>query len=605
MPRTRSIRQRGGRSEKKGTPLPYRLALIVLAVSILVVPLIFVPGATDNFRLPKELANESLALLSIALLALGARRLDIRRLGRSPAFQAVLPLVVVAALGIFFTGHPGRAIEGVATLAIGAAALVGWSLAVDGPGRRRLLLATLVPATLLALFAVLQFHRLYEPFEFAGQVTRRLGLTSLAGGAFDLASYLLFPLLIVQVIWWRTARLWQRWFLAVFFLLGLYALLATQTFTVFLAFFAGSLVINTLRPPPRRVVLGVILALTAGASISLHAGPLVERLELKLAYLDDANHLLTGRLDGWRAAWWMLGEHPLTGVGQGVYGNEFANTKLELAAAGTPFYAYHTDAHFVSAHNELLEVAAECGWPGLLALVWGLGIFGHALGRRVAEMRQATPEATPEEADESVLAAGYFSAMLVLALFNFPFHLAIVAYPALLLASGVLASAPRDGGGWSSLVVRGLVVAILTLAWGLHYRQGERQLRADRILAEVEAMTQQASQLGRLPEKLASRNLYRLREAARLDGTRIGIPVAQGWQYLLRGRNAAAVETFEDALKAEPRAEIYANLGQARLAEGNRQAASQAFRRAILLDPQMSKELERQLDELGLRLGVP
>ena len=101
------------------------------------------------------------------------------------------------------------------------------------------------------------------------------------------------------------------------------------------------------------------------------------------------NEVLTGRLDAWWVAERLLQEHPLAGVGFGAYRAEFAAAKLRLISEGVPFFAGHLNPSFANAHNEYLEVGADLGWPGLLALVWGAALVLRAAWRARRHLSRA------------------------------------------------------------------------------------------------------------------------------------------------------------------------------------------------------------------------
>lgn len=144
------------------------------------------------------------------------------------------------------------------------------------------------------------------------------------------------------------------------------------------------------------------------------------------------NELLSGRLDGWMAAWWMFREHPLAGVGHGAFGAEFGETKLAMAEAGWKGFPRHLYPYFGNAHNDYLEVLAELGLPGVLALAWGLWLLGRRLlGRR--RLREAP------DPDFGLALAGV-AGFAVLAIAYFPFHVALTAYPAIALLAWVFSS---------------------------------------------------------------------------------------------------------------------------------------------------------------------
>lgn len=421
-----------------------RLALLVLWALIWLAPLVFDIRTKDNFRLPKELLSEILVLTSLVFLCFklwGVGALDKQRILRHPAILAAFPLLGVALLGRLLTEHPHYVSQGVSTLGIGLAALVGWSLALGAQDKRRLLFGMVAPATLISTIAILQTHQIFTPFEFAGRSSLRRGLTSMAGGALDLGTYLVLPVILAQIGLYRSKSPRQRGMWGGALALCLYAIARTQTLTALAAVLAASLVLwATLLSPRRRAMAGILCLLLSGALV-LGVGPLRKRAFKQSQRLarGEVNSLLTGRLDGWRAALRMLEKNPWLGVGQGAYTTEFADTKVELSAEGVAFFKKHFEAHFASAHNEFLEAGAELGGLGLLALGWALwqlrrGLIWHAGNRSRCQDEEERAQAT---ADLALMRSGGV-ALLVLSLASFPLHLAIVAYPFILLLSWIL-----------------------------------------------------------------------------------------------------------------------------------------------------------------------
>lgn len=426
MSRRSPARQRGPRRffSSPGEALVWALLLLP--------PLLVSPTRADAFDLPKLLASEWLGLASLVLLALGLRhagRLDPGAVWRRfPALRAVLPALVVATAGLAFTAHRGHALRALPDLWIGAACLVGWSVALDERRQRRLLTGLLLPAGVLAALGALQFHDLYRPFEFAaGEETARLGVTSLAGNAGVLADYLVLPALVAQWLLWRHRR--RRGMMALAgaaLALCLYGLATTQTVAALLALAAASVVLWSLLLPRRRALVALAAAAALALVVVAGVAPLRQRIAAKTGELatGDWDKALAGRLDGWWAAAWMAGRHPLTGVGHGAYSAEFADAKIALSEGGTRFFRGQTLVMFANAHNELLEVAAEWGLPGLAALGWGLWVLLAALRRR--------------HGPEAALAWAGCAALAVLAVAHFPFRVALVAYPALIFLAWVL-----------------------------------------------------------------------------------------------------------------------------------------------------------------------
>jgi O-antigen ligase len=410
--------------------------MIFLWFLILLPPFLLAQVAKESFREPKLLASEWMALASVVCLGLGLWRLEQVRLAdlwRLPAVRIVLPVLAIATAGLAVSRHPAHTREALADLWIGAVCLVAWSATLPAARIERLLRGMLWPAALLAAIGIGQFHGWWQPLQFFGLTPgSRLAITSYAGNPGDLGAYLVLPVLIAQEALWRRLRSgesWRRtavWGTAVALALCLYALLLTQTIAAMVAGFAGSVLLWGALLPRRRAA-----ALLAGGIVALVlvialVPPLRQRVveKARAAAEMDLNGFLSGRLDGWRTAAWMLRQHPLTGVGHGAYRPEFVPAKLALLDRGVPFFAGQTQVVFANAHDEFLEAGAEWGVPGLVALAWAGWVLLTSLRKLPAERRP--------------LACAGTAALALLALAYFPFRVALVAFPYLLFLSLVL-----------------------------------------------------------------------------------------------------------------------------------------------------------------------
>ena len=393
---------------------------LVIVSAFLMVP------AKESFRLPKLLVAEWLGLASVLCLAWNLRSAHLRDIWRLPAVRAVLPALLVATAGIWTTAHPLQVREALFDLWIGAACLVGWSAGFERGRLERLLRGLIWPAAALALVGVLQFHRVWEPLRFTGiEYDPRLGITSYAGNPGDLSSYLVLPVLIA--LWTLpSAQGARRWLTGLALALCLYGLALTQTLASLAAVAAGAVVLALLVLPRRKVLMALAAAGVLAAVLVLAVAPLRDRVAGKLQGLaeGDLNEVLTGRLDGWRAALWMMREHPLAGVGHGAYLPEYVPAKLALLDRGVEFLPGQITPVFDNAHNELLNTGAEWGIPGLLALAWGLWVLLRA--------------ARPIDGDDRALVWSGLTSLAVLSLAYFPFHVAMIAFPALLFLAWVL-----------------------------------------------------------------------------------------------------------------------------------------------------------------------
>lgn len=132
--------------------------------------------------------------------------------------------------------------------------------------------------------------------------------------------------------------------------------------------------------PLRRVGLFAAVALAGVLAVGAawwQSPGFAQRMERSMHALRGDVHgldwALSGRLHIWGVALRMVADHPLNGVG--VRG--FRSAYTAYAGADDPFIAGESCAPGQGAchpHQWLLEVAAECGIPGLLLWLVGIGI---------------------------------------------------------------------------------------------------------------------------------------------------------------------------------------------------------------------------------------
>lgn len=438
--RTTSGRPTPGRTALPKSPWNVRAAEGLLWVFVIVTPFLVVARAHENYRFPKLLLFEVLAIASLVLLTFSLRRL--KTLEWRPLLVPALvcaPIPVVASLSYFWTDHPLHVARGLIPLWVGAAALFGWSVALGHQQKRRLLKGYVFVAMFAVVVVAVQTYRAYFVVE-AFRASKRLASAGAIGGVADAATYFAIACLTAQWLAWtsqgRERKLWIGGALLCLVGLGL-----TQTLTGLGALVLGSLVFGWHVLPRRRLVAAVAVAVALGA-ILLIVSPAHQKRFERIGdaarepgkFLDTVvNAGTTGRLDAWQAAFQMFKEHPLGGVGQGTFVAEFAPVKRTLIEDGVTFFKKHrpTQAHFDSAHNEFLEVAAELGLLGLLALTVTLVVLFRQLRRR---WRHANKE---NVANEVFLQASVV-ALFFLSTNYFPMHLAIIAFPYLLILSWIL-----------------------------------------------------------------------------------------------------------------------------------------------------------------------
>lgn len=139
------------------------------------------------------------------------------------------------------------------------------------------------------------------------------------------------------------------------------------------------------------------------------------------------------------------------------------------------------------------------------------------------------------------------------------------------------------------------VTAGLVLLLALQGLRVTHRWEASRIAGAVERASLQATASGSLTPRLVEYNLDRLRGATDLDPTNVHLPILQGSQYMLLGRPRPAIEAYDEAMRLEPRAEIYLNRGKAYRILGDEDAAERDFRTVVELDPFLGNQVRDYL----------
>ncbi|MCP4662789.1 MAG: tetratricopeptide repeat protein [bacterium] len=143
-----------------------------------------------------------------------------------------------------------------------------------------------------------------------------------------------------------------------------------------------------------------------------------------------------------------------------------------------------------------------------------------------------------------------------------------------------------------------ILLPILVLALALQAGHAERRWRASRTVKAVQFLAAQASRGGPAAAPRLHRGLALMRGIAPFDPASVDIPVTQGGLYILLKRPQAAIRAYQEALRLEPRGEVYANLGRAYLMDGEQEPARKAFRKAVRLDRTWVKPFRPYLPEL-------
>lgn len=336
------------------------------------------------------------------------------------------------------------------------------------------------------------------------------------------------------------------------------------------------------------MVLGVV-ALAIGARLAWRA-------------FDSPQRETGARLGYYALALDLLSEHPLAGTGLFTFGRE-------LAAAGSiPPEQPH--AH---AHNLILNIGAELGAPGLLAVAVTVIVIAQVLrrGLAAAETRSARFQVAA--------GAGSLAAIGAHSLVDMPLMApSLVLAMLLALAAGIVPLESQKGFSWQG---RAVIRVVTTTLWAAVVLTGwKAMLDNERYTRGLVAMTD-GSLTDALPDLRAAADAqpwntqYRAEYAyaaglAAGQGDRAAVDEAATayrralerepqhalwWANLAaveweRGERVSALDAMQRAVGAAPEAaDLWLNLGLYSEALGDPLTAQHAYSRALRLAPRMAR----------------
>jgi hypothetical protein len=253
---------------------------------------------------------------------------------------------------------------------------------------------------------------------------------------------------------------------------------------------------------------------------------------------------MEARVDCWRAAVAIIGEHPWLGTGPGTFGSVYPLHKLLSVAEEAQL-----------AHNSLLQVWSDTGVVALVVFValWGVGL---AQGVRLARRE-------PENAIWAALVAGV-SGWLAHGMLDFGLHVPGVTLPAFLFlglmtanGTGAMACAAERPRRTQRMVA--LLMVALALFWAGRMLVANARATAGDWVGAVRLAPRNAqywSDLGRasLRSGDADTAVVAFRQAARWDRYRAVYQweLAQALMVRDKGVTAEMVQALREAVRLYP-----------------------------------------------------
>jgi len=321
-----------------------------------------------------------------------------------------------------------------------------------------LLFALLASAFLAALYGLLQHLGVMRGSSGEtglNEIISTMGNRNYLGG---FLTYLFFPAIVLVL---RPCSRWIRLvsILLIAFCFGM-ILIVHQTGTVValvvatMALVVGWLIFRPIEPIRRSRVWLLILigALVVTFLIEAPSGPLNSIVGLSKenqSWISRTWERNAGNVRSWDwwVGWEMFTDHPLTGVGLGNYKLNFLPYKAEfLATPRGEAYDFYID-RAAQAHNEYVQVLAELGVLGVLALASFLAVLAVTLWKRLRSNDEAN------RLDLLLFTCG-IATFLIHGLVSFPAHLPASSL-ALVLVGGLAFSRVYGDSGQLSVKLVG------------------------------------------------------------------------------------------------------------------------------------------------------
>ena len=415
---------------------------------------------------------------------------------RSPLYWPFLLYVVASLASLLWAQNPGRGLE---AIAFRACTMAVWILAThhltDLVQARRALTAVVATGALVSAIGLLQFNGVPV---IADAMAYGPGWGSTLGNPNFSAHYLdvLIPVAVALVFIANQVRT-RGLGVAAIVLASAYLIvcqsragwLAVSVALLFMLAFSGlgfswlrhavlAVIILALLSPAAELV-GRSVQMGSGRTLSSQTQAVFQRTwDRLLSSFDARDFSLSQRRILWADSWSLVRSSPVLGIGAG-------NFEIEVAAHRTPdrHDQYHTltgerKIPIVTkhAHNDYLETWSEVGIPGLVSLLWLLGLILWNWNKALRF------HPTGEVRVLGLGAAGAVVATMVHALLSFNFKDPVAATHFWMVA-GVLAALGNFGDNveWSlgSRWKRGLVVALGLVVVGGGSHLGGRMLLSD------------------------------------------------------------------------------------------------------------------------------
>ena len=398
-------------------------AVVTLALGLLIIGVYVSKASNDPFRLPKELAfrTEAILLLLIGVFVATQKRGtwgEVVR-GIAPAEWAVcIAIALWTALTTYTSQNRPLSEESIVTVL--AAIVIFLATRRIAPHLPMLAFElSLIPVIVNAVLAVLQEYRIWNPFTFPADAIGHQQTTALIGNPNDVGAYLVAPA-VATAIAAVVVHGWRRWIYVALLPVEVAGLVASGTRTALIAFVAGLIAFVLIRPLRQALIAAAVLV----AVVAFATRPSTLLGQTIGTLIDAAQHrqydvVFSERLVPFLSAADMARSHPVAGVGPGCFKYEFMDERFAIESKYPKKWTAGWPQNFGETHNDHLQVAAETGLPGYALFLAAVLILAIRWRRP-----QAGAPDTPQRVFAHALRAPLAVTFFVLCLAQFPLQIA-------------------------------------------------------------------------------------------------------------------------------------------------------------------------------------
>lgn len=463
-----------------------------------------------------------------------------------------------------------------------------------------LLGALVLSASIASVYGLLQYYgKLPGPPGFVGGSSAMISTFGNPNYLAGFLAHLLVPAMVLSLV---AQNRWARLALLIILMVMTAALVAADSIGAWLAalcatifFFVGVLIfrLGAVLGARRAWAIAIMFLLALTVWLQAPPGPLnalVGRaapregsgpIEKVVQFFQDLWEKNSGIARSWN--WWiayeMLKAHPFVGVGLGDYKVEFLEYKARFKETplGQQYNFYLPRA--IQAHNDYVQLIAELGLIGLLAV-------GFFMGRLVTGAHTFVRSAeSPERRLGVVALSAGLVAFLIDALVSFPLHLPaselnLVLLMSLLYTRPLMGSSPTVTlHSKGKLAVGAMALALALVISFFAYRDWQADISLDSGEAEMNSLRYETAQV----------TLERSVALAVAPGKAL---YYLGVIHSEQGELRRAREYFERSLKTYPTENAYIQLADLHLRMGEPERAQELLKALLRLDPEPTMRLE-------------